>query len=127
MGLQLSIDDFGAGYSSLSYLQDLPVGKLKIDRSFIQAMTVNPRDTAIVAAVISMGHSLNLKVLAEGVETIEQVQFLLIHGCDEIQGYYFSKPVAAGEFAEKLRLNCPWALIPMAGRAGETQWLGIGI
>jgi diguanylate cyclase (GGDEF)-like protein/PAS domain S-box-containing protein len=103
MGLQLSIDDFGAGYSSLSYLQDLPVGKLKIDRSFIQAMTVNPRDTAIVAAVISMGHSLNLKVLAEGVETEEQMSFLRAHNCDEIQGYYFSKPLAADAFAEKVR------------------------
>jgi diguanylate cyclase (GGDEF)-like protein/PAS domain S-box-containing protein len=103
MGLQLSIDDFGAGYSSLSYLQDLPVGKLKIDRSFIQAMTVNPRDTAIVAAVIGMGHSLNLKVLAEGVETEEQMSFLRAHNCDEIQGYYFSKPLAADPFAEKVR------------------------
>jgi diguanylate cyclase (GGDEF)-like protein/PAS domain S-box-containing protein len=103
MGLQLSIDDFGAGYSSLSYLQDLPVGKLKIDRSFIQAMTVNPRDTAIVAAVISMGHSLNLKMLAEGVETKEQMSFLRAHNCDEIQGYYFSKPLAADAFAEKVR------------------------
>ncbi len=102
MGLQLSIDDFGAGYSSLSYLQYLPVCKLKIDRSFMQAMSVNPRDAAITAAVISMGHSLNLKVLAEGVETEEQMSFLRAHGCDEIQGFYFSKPLEADAFAEKV-------------------------
>ena len=105
MGLPLSIDDFGAGYSSLSYLQDLPVCKLKIDRSFMRAMTVNPRDAAITAAVISMGHSLNLKVLAEGVETEEQMSFLRAHGCDEIQGFYFSQPLEADAFAEKVRTS----------------------
>ena len=103
MGLPLSIDDFGTGYSSLSYLKDLPVCKLKIDRSFIRAMTVNPRDAAITAAVISMGNSLNLKVIAEGVENEEQMSFLRAHHCDEIQGYYFSKPLEADDFAKKLR------------------------
>jgi EAL domain-containing protein (putative c-di-GMP-specific phosphodiesterase class I) len=103
MGLPLSIDDFGTGYSSLSYLKDLPVCKLKIDRSFIRAMTVNPRDAAIIAAVISMANSLNLKVIAEGVENEEQMSFLRAHHCDEIQGYYFSKPLAADDFAKKLR------------------------
>jgi diguanylate cyclase (GGDEF)-like protein/PAS domain S-box-containing protein len=102
MGLPLSIDDFGTGYSSLSYLKDLPVCKLKIDRSFIRAMTVNPRDAAITAAVISMANSLNLKVIAEGVENEEQMSFLR-HHCDEIQGYYFSKPLEADDFAKKLR------------------------
>jgi len=105
MGLPLSIDDFGAGYSSLGYLQDLPVCKLKVDRSFMRAMMVNPRDTAITAAVISMGHSLNLKVLAEGVETEEQMSFLRAHGCDEIQGFYFSQPLEADAFAEKVRTS----------------------
>jgi diguanylate cyclase (GGDEF)-like protein/PAS domain S-box-containing protein len=103
MGLPLSIDDFGTGYSSLSYLKDLPVCKLKIDRSFIRAMTVNPRDAAITAAVISMANSLNLKVIAEGVENEEQMSFLRAHHCDEIQGYYFSKPLEADDFAKKLR------------------------
>jgi EAL domain-containing protein (putative c-di-GMP-specific phosphodiesterase class I) len=105
LGLPLSIDDFGAGYSSLGYLQDLPVCKLKIDRSFMRAMMVNPRDATITAAVISMGHSLNLKVLAEGVETEEQMSFLRAHGCDEIQGFYFSKPLQADAFAEKVRTS----------------------
>jgi len=110
MGLPLSIDDFGTGYSSLSYLKDLPVCKLKIDRSFIRAMTVNPRDAAITAAVISMGNSLNLKVIAEGVENEEQMSFLRAHHCDEIQGYYFSKPLEADDFAKKLRSASflPW-------------------
>jgi diguanylate cyclase (GGDEF)-like protein/PAS domain S-box-containing protein len=105
MGVQLSIDDFGTGYSSLSYLQDLPVRKLKIDRSFVNAMTLNPRDAAITAAVISMGHSLNLKVLAEGVETEEQMSFLRNHHCDEIQGFYFSQPLETDAFAEKVRTS----------------------
>ena len=112
MGLPLSIDDFGAGYSSLSYLQDLPVCKLKIDRSFMRAMTVNPRDAAITAAVISMGHSLNLKVLAEGVETEEQMSFLRAHGCDEIQGFYFSKPLEADAFAETVRISWRQSHLP---------------
>jgi diguanylate cyclase (GGDEF)-like protein len=105
MGVQLSIDDFGTGYSSLSYLKDLPICKLKIDRSFMRAMTVNPRDAAITAAVIGMGHSLNLKVLAEGVETEEQMSFLRNHHCDEIQGFYFSQPLEADAFAEKVRTS----------------------
>ncbi|MGA9646467.1 MAG: EAL domain-containing protein [Candidatus Korobacteraceae bacterium] len=105
MGLPLSIDDFGAGYSSLGYLQDLPICKLKIDRSFMRAMTVNPRDATITAAVIGMGHSLNLKVLAEGVETEEQMSFLRAHGCDEIQGFYFSQPLETDAFAEKVRTS----------------------
>ena len=112
LGLPLSIDDFGAGYSSLSYLQDLPVCKLKIDRSFMRAMTVNPRDAAITAAVISMGHSLNLKVLAEGVETDEQMSFLRAHGCDEIQGFYFSKPLQADAFAETVRISWRQSHLP---------------
>ena len=102
-GVKLSIDDFGTGYSSLSYLRHFPVYKLKIDRSFVQAMTVDSDDTAITATIISMAKSLNLKVIAEGVETEQQMLFLRTHNCDEVQGYYFSKPLAAEDFAERLQ------------------------
>jgi EAL domain-containing protein (putative c-di-GMP-specific phosphodiesterase class I) len=103
MGLRLAIDDFGTGYSSLSYLRQFPVHKLKIDRSFIQSVAVNPDDASITAAIISLGRSLNLKVIAEGVESEEQMSFLRAHHCDEIQGYYFSKPLTARETTDKLR------------------------
>jgi EAL domain-containing protein (putative c-di-GMP-specific phosphodiesterase class I) len=100
MGLKLSIDDFGTGFSSLSYLRHFPVYKLKIDRSFVQSMTVNSDDAAITTTIINMAKSLNLKVIAEGVESKEQMSFLRANNCDEIQGYYFSPPVAAGDFAK---------------------------
>jgi diguanylate cyclase (GGDEF)-like protein/PAS domain S-box-containing protein len=103
MGLKLSIDDFGTGYSSLSYLRHFPVCKLKIDRSFVQAMTVNSDDAAITSTIINMGKSLNLTVIAEGVENEEQMSFLRDHGCDEIQGYYFSRPLAVADFPAKVR------------------------
>lgn len=97
MGVKLAIDDFGTGYSSLSYLRQFPVNKLKIDRSFIKSVTVNSDDAAIASAIISMAKSLNLKVIAEGVENEEQTNFLRSHGCDEVQGYYFGKPVTLEE------------------------------
>jgi diguanylate cyclase (GGDEF)-like protein/PAS domain S-box-containing protein len=103
MGVKLAIDDFGTGYSSLSYLRQFPVHKLKIDRSFIQSVAVNADDAAITAAIISMGRSLNLKVIAEGVENEAQMSFLRAHECDEIQGYYFSKPLTVEDVADTLR------------------------
>ncbi len=104
MGVRLAIDDFGTGYSSLSYLRQFPVHKLKIDRSFIKAVAVSPDDAAITAAIISLSKSLNLKVIAEGVEDEAQMSFLRDHQCDEIQGYYFSRPLTIDEFPEKLSI-----------------------
>jgi diguanylate cyclase (GGDEF)-like protein/PAS domain S-box-containing protein len=103
MGLTLAIDDFGTGYSSFSYLKQFRVSKLKIDRSFIRDVAVNPDDAAITTAIISMAKSLKLKVIAEGVEDEAQMSFLRAHHCDEIQGYYFSKPLAVDRVADKLR------------------------
>jgi diguanylate cyclase (GGDEF)-like protein len=103
MGVVVSVDDFGTGYSSMSYLRRFPIDKLKIDRSFITNVMTSADDAAIVQAIISLAHSLRLTVVAEGVETAEQVAFLQKHGCDQYQGYYFSRPVEAAAFAELLR------------------------
>jgi diguanylate cyclase (GGDEF)-like protein/PAS domain S-box-containing protein len=103
MGVTLAIDDFGTGYSSFSYLRQFHISKLKIDRLFIRDVAVKPDDAAITAAIISMAKSLNLKVIAEGVENEAQMSFLRAHHCDEIQGYYFSKPLTVDKAADKLR------------------------
>jgi len=103
MGLTLAIDDFGTGYSNFTSLRQFGVSKLKIDRSFISDVATNPDDSAITAAIISMAKSLRLKVIAEGVENEAQMSFLRTHQCDEIQGYYFSKPLAVDDVADKLR------------------------
>ncbi len=102
IGIRISIDDFGTGYSSLAYLKRFPVDVLKIDRSFIMDVTTNPADAAITTAIISMAHSLDVKVVAEGVETVEQFDFLRVRGCDEIQGYYLAQPLPAIEISKLL-------------------------
>jgi EAL domain-containing protein (putative c-di-GMP-specific phosphodiesterase class I) len=101
MGLPIAIDDFGTGFSSLSYLAKLPVDTIKIDRSFIMEMTTGPEGLALVSSIISLCHSLKLKVVAEGVEAEEQFRLLRLLGCDEIQGYYVSKPLSAEDFDKK--------------------------
>jgi diguanylate cyclase (GGDEF)-like protein len=102
-GLRLSLDDFGTGYSSLAYLKRFPFSSVKIDRAFVSDITTNPDDAAIATAIIGMGHSLRLDVVAEGVETAEQLQLLRESGCDQVQGFYFSGPVPADEFGRMLR------------------------
>jgi EAL domain-containing protein (putative c-di-GMP-specific phosphodiesterase class I) len=106
-GIQLAVDDFGTGYSSLSYLRKFPIDTLKIDQSFVHQISSTPDDTAIVTAIISMGRSLKLRIVAEGVETAEELAFLQAHHCDEAQGYYFSRPVPAEQFAKLLKSGIP--------------------
>ena len=101
-GVMVSVDDFGTGYSSLSYLKRLPIDALKIDQSFVRQLSESADDAAIATAIISLGRSLNLRVIAEGVETAEDLAFLRSHDCDEAQGFYFSRPVSAEQFARLL-------------------------
>ena len=104
LGVKIAIDDFGTGFSSFSYLLQYEVDRLKIDRSFVNRSADDPTAAAIVRAIISMAHGLNLKVVAEGVETNDQLNFLLRRRCDEAQGFYFGKPVPAGMIGESTRL-----------------------
>jgi EAL domain-containing protein (putative c-di-GMP-specific phosphodiesterase class I) len=107
MGVHVAVDDFGTGYSSLSYLRKFPIDALKIDQSFVRQVTTSPDETSIVTAIISMGRSLGLRVIAEGVETQEELAFLQAHQCDEAQGYYFSRPIPPQQFANLLEAGIP--------------------
>jgi diguanylate cyclase (GGDEF)-like protein/PAS domain S-box-containing protein len=110
-GVQVAVDDFGTGYSSLSYLRKFPVDALKIDQSFVREITIVPDDTSIVTAIISMARSLKLRVVAEGVEKLEELEFLQTHQCEEAQGYYFSRPVPPEQFAKLLKTGNPVAAV----------------
>jgi EAL domain-containing protein (putative c-di-GMP-specific phosphodiesterase class I) len=102
-GVSIAVDDFGTGYSSLAYLKRFSLDALKIDRAFIRDVTIDADDAAITVAIIRLAHSLDLKVIAEGVETKEQLDLLSANGCDEIQGYYYALPGAAADCERVLR------------------------
>ena len=97
LGVHISVDDFGTGYTSISYLKRFPISILKIDQHFIKGIPDNQNDVAITSAVIALGHNLGFEIVAEGVETAEQMQYLAEHGCDLIQGYYLSRPLPASK------------------------------
>jgi diguanylate cyclase len=103
MGVMVSVDDFGTGYSSMSYLRRFPIDQLKIDRSFLSEITARSDDASIVGAIVSLAHNLRLTVVAEGVETMAQLDLLKTLGCDQYQGYQFSPPVPASEFESLMR------------------------
>lgn len=116
LGVNIAVDDFGTGYSSLSYMKKLPIDRLKIDRSFISELPDNKEDVAIVRAIIAMARSLSLKVIAEGVETGAQLDFLKAEGCEEFQGFVLAKPLTAGELEQLLERYgsgaCPFPSSP---------------
>jgi EAL domain-containing protein (putative c-di-GMP-specific phosphodiesterase class I) len=103
IGVRLSIDDFGTGYSSLHYLKSFPLDEIKIDKSFVKDIPTHRDDVAIAKAIFSLAHSMDMKVLAEGVETLTQLEFMREHRCDGMQGFLFSKPVSAEEFTALLK------------------------
>jgi diguanylate cyclase (GGDEF)-like protein len=121
MGVLVSVDDFGTGYSSMSYLRRFPIDKLKIDRCFVEEMTQRPEDASIVRAIISLAHSLHLKVIAEGVETPEQLELLAHLGCDQYQGYYFSPALLPAQFAALVRQSAAASPVLTEEQAAQTH------
>jgi EAL domain-containing protein (putative c-di-GMP-specific phosphodiesterase class I) len=121
MGVHLALDDFGTGYSSLSYLQRFPIDTLKIDRSFVQNLATDADDANIVRAVIAMGESLHMRVVAEGIETREQLEFLRTHGCPVGQGFYFSRPMPALEFGKLLEHGLNDTAVSISERAADAM------
>jgi EAL domain-containing protein (putative c-di-GMP-specific phosphodiesterase class I) len=105
LGVKLAVDDFGTGYSSLSQLKRFPIDSLKIDRSFIKGIPTDKDDMAITEAILALGKTLGVTIVAEGVETLEQQNFLRRHACHEMQGFYFSRPIPPDQFAEFYRTH----------------------
>lgn len=114
LGIQIAIDDFGKGYSALSYLSHLPIDHVKLDMAFVEKNLENSPTSTIVKSIINLVHKLNLTVIAEGVETLEQLQLLRKQGCDEIQGYYFSQPVSQNQIthliSQDLQIQPKWGM-----------------
>ena len=118
LGVKVAVDDFGTGYSSLAYLKNLPVDTLKLDRSFVSGVPLSASDSAIVSAVLTMGRGLGLSVVAEGVETAAQLEYLVSQGCELAQGYYFSKPTELRHWEARLKASGVYQLPRHCGYVG---------
>ena len=122
LGVRIAMDDFGSGYSSLSYLQSFPFDKIKIDREFVMNLGRNAQSAAIIRAVIGLGHGLDVPIVAEGVETQEQLAFLAEEGCDQVQGYFIGKPAPIQQYAELVG-RTPATIEPRAGSASALKFI----